>query len=160
MGIWNNTTGAHCVLPGCAHRAALAGIWSANKAMRCRCDTCHKRLPAPHRVGAADVAEALRQQAKESLVGTLLGAALDDHGDQLDLLPRLHPDLHQLVPRLLKVHRGHDGEVDGAPQVHQVGLRLVLDDLLLLLLGGSLLAVFVVVLLLIVTWGGGKSIVS
>ncbi len=54
--------------------------------------------------------------------GLLLTAALQDHLQDLNLLAWAQRDLHQLVPRLLKVHAGHDGQVDRTPQVDQVSL--------------------------------------
>ena len=50
-------------------------------------------------------------------------------------------NLHQLVTSLFEIERGHDGEVDGTPEVHQVGLRLVLDGLLLGVHGAAVLLV-------------------
>ena len=60
-------------------------------------------------------------------VGLLLGAALNEHCDDLNLLACRQLDLHQLVPSLLKLSRRHDGEVDSSPQVDQIGLGLILQ---------------------------------
>ena len=60
--------------------------------------------------------------------GLLLAAALQDHGGNLELLPRLQLDLHQLMARLLKGQPAHDGQVDGAPEVDQIRLRVVLQQ--------------------------------
>ena len=60
-------------------------------------------------------------------VGLLLGAALNEHCDDLDLLAWRQLNFHQLVPSLLKLSRRHDGEVDSAPQINQVGLGLILQ---------------------------------
>lgn len=48
-------------------------------------------------------------------VGLLLRAALEDHGDDLDLAAGVHLDLHELVTRLLEIQGAHDGQVDRTP---------------------------------------------
>ncbi len=104
---------------------------------------------APH---AVEPREPLAYQAVELEVRLGLGAALDNHAHKLRLLAGREAQLHQLVRRLLRVGARHDGEIDGAPEVDQVRVALVLDldglGLLVFLLRGRL--VFVVVVLLVV----------
>lgn len=79
------------------------------------------------RVDFVDGAEALGQQAVELLVGSLLGAAVEEHVAQLALLARLQLHPHQLVRALLEVQTRVDRQVNRAPQGDQVGLGVV-DD--------------------------------
>jgi len=88
-------------------------------------------------VDRLEVAEALRLQGEEAVEHLLHGAAVNQHRADLLLLALPDVQLQDLVDALLEVHRRHDHEVDGTPEVHQVLLRVVDDVLrrLLVLLG-------------------------
>mmetsp|Transcript_31091 Transcript_31091/g.65530 ORF Transcript_31091/g.65530 Transcript_31091/m.65530 type:complete len:434 (-) Transcript_31091:286-1587(-) len=96
-------------------------------------------------VRLVDHAEALAEQAVEAEVGALLRAALDEHRGDLDLLPLAQLELHQLVRALVHRRRRHDRQVDRAPEVDQVLLGEVVDDLRL---GGAALALIIVIVVL------------
>lgn len=76
---------------------------------------------------AMELAEALAHVAVELAVGALLGAALYDHVAKLNVLTFGNLELEELVHALFKVERGHDGEIDGSPQVGKVGLGPVVN---------------------------------
>ena len=71
--------------------------------------------------------KALASQAIELGISALLRAALDDHGRKLRLLAGGQIDLHKLVAAFLKVDARHDGQVDGAAEVDEVGVGLIFD---------------------------------
>ena len=87
----------------------------------------------PHAVQARKL---LAQQAHELGINLLLRTRLDDHGYQLGLLAGGELKLHQFVSGFLGIGARLDGQVDSAPQVDKVGVRLVsdLDRLLLFVL--------------------------
>lgn len=72
-------------------------------------------------------AEAFSHVAVEFAVGAFLGATLDDHVAQLDILAFGDLELEQLVNALFEIERGHDGQVDGPTQVDEVGLGSIVD---------------------------------
>lgn len=72
-----------------------------------------------------DLAKALRQLAEELLVGPLLRATIQDHVAQFLLLARLDLHLEQLVRTFLVVERRLDGQIDRAPEGHDIRLRRV-----------------------------------
>lgn len=82
------------------------------------------KVDRPHRV---ELGQSLAHEAVEFVVAPLLRATLNHHVAQLALVPLWHLHLEQLVHRLLKVERGHDGDVDRSAQIDQVGLGLVVD---------------------------------
>ncbi|KAI3483060.1 hypothetical protein L1887_54081 [Cichorium endivia] len=73
---------------------------------------------------AMELAEALAHVAVELAVGALLGAALYDHVAKLNVLTFGNLELEELVHALFKVERGHDGEIDGSPQVARTSLEV------------------------------------
>lgn len=87
----------------------------------------HRRQPHISRPTTAE-----EEEEEEGLQGIISQPA-----DFAHLLAGFELDLEQLVPGLLEIDAGHDGEVDRPPQVHEVRLGLVLDlhHLLVLLLG-------------------------
>mmetsp|Transcript_103842 Transcript_103842/g.263747 ORF Transcript_103842/g.263747 Transcript_103842/m.263747 type:complete len:217 (+) Transcript_103842:529-1179(+) len=84
-------------------------------------------------------AQALCLQGEEAVEHFVHGAAVDKHGTHLLLLPLGDVQLQDLVHALLEVERGHDHEVDGTPQIHEVLLGKVQDLLRGLLVRGLLL---------------------
>lgn len=101
-----------------------------------------------------DLGKALTNQAKELGVCLLLRATLDNHRRQLGLLADGEVNLHQFVNRFLWVGARHDGEIDGPPQVDQVGVGLVLDfhgfRLFVFFVLGTLILVLVLVALFVI----------
>jgi hypothetical protein len=86
-------------------------------------ERCFKQVgPEP-----VDLCKALADKTIELGVRSLLRAAFDNHGRQLGLLSRRQIDLHELVAALFEINAGHDGQVDGSPQIDEIGVRLVFD---------------------------------
>lgn len=58
-----------------------------------------------------------------------MGATLDDHVDHLEFLAIGELYLEELVDRFLVVERVHDGQVNGATKIDEIGLCTVLNTL-------------------------------
>jgi len=70
--------------------------------------------------------ETLSEESVKAAVGLLLGAALNDHLHDLNLVAFLDAALHELVGTFLKVEGAHNREVNRALEVRHVHLRLIL----------------------------------
>ncbi|KAL1844922.1 hypothetical protein VTK73DRAFT_1506 [Phialemonium thermophilum] len=135
----------------CQPMASLASRWANRRAM------LRSLLVGPQ---AVDAAHALGDEPVELDVGLGLGARLHHHGHQLGLLARRQAQLEQLVGGLFGVGAALQGQVDGAAQVDQVGVGLVLDLEGLFLFVLVLVVVLVVVVFRIGRGRGSRSVVA
>jgi hypothetical protein len=87
----------------------------------------HEDLVEQLRVDFVDKTESAGEQTVVTEESALLRATLDEHRAQLNLGARRNVHLHQFVTSLFKIQRGHDGEVDSASKIHEVGLGEIRD---------------------------------
>lgn len=108
-----------------------------------------KRLLKQVAPQTVDLGEPLGNETKELCIRLFLRAALYNHRGHLGLLARGQVNLHKLVRCFFGVGARHDGQVNRAAQVHQVGVGLVLDlnslgFFVVLIIGAVILRIVVV----------------
>jgi hypothetical protein len=98
-----------------------------------------------------DFGKSFSYQAVKFLKGVALRTTLHNHARQLGLHAGGQLQLHQLVACFFGVNAALYREIDGSPQIDQVGVALILDFqralLLLILILGTLVLVVVLVFL-------------
>lgn len=108
---------------------------------------------------AVDLSKPLANEAVELLIRLILGATFDDHRRKFVFQTWRQLNFHQLVTAFLGVDAGHDRQVYGPPQIHQVGITLVLNfHSLLRLLFLVILAIIALVLVILIVASLSKNL--